>query len=99
MHVPDVKRRKLEPKSKKCILVGYSHRQKGYKCYNPHTKQVRVSRDVEFSESTSWYSLPTPTPEANPILEYEASGPETIWAKEEELGTLHREGEEQDVEI
>ena len=40
MHVSDEKRRKLDPNSEKCILVGYSHEQKGYKSYNPKTKQV-----------------------------------------------------------
>ena len=43
VHVPDEKRRKLDPKSNKCILVGYSYEQKGYKLYNPRTKQVLVS--------------------------------------------------------
>ena len=33
-HVPDEKRRKLDMKSEKCILVGDSQEQKGYKCYN-----------------------------------------------------------------
>ena len=61
VHVADEKQRKLDPKSEKCILVGYSHEQKGYKCYNPQTKQTPVSRDVEFDELASWYSLPTPT--------------------------------------
>ena len=51
VHLPDEKRRKLEPKSEKWVLVGYSYEQKGYKCYNPQTKQVRVSRDVAFDES------------------------------------------------
>ena len=35
VHVHDEKRRKLDPKSEKCILVGYLQEQKGYKCYNP----------------------------------------------------------------
>ena len=35
MYVPKEKRRKLDVKSEKCILVGYSDEQKGYKCYNP----------------------------------------------------------------
>ena len=47
-------RRKLDTKAKKCILVSYSDEQKGYKCYNPQTKQARVSRDVVFDESASW---------------------------------------------
>ena len=48
VHVPKEKRRKLDAKAEKCILVGYSVEQEGYKCYNPRTKQARVSRDVVF---------------------------------------------------
>ena len=40
VHVPKEKRRKLEVKAEKCILVGHSDEQKGYKCYNPQMKQV-----------------------------------------------------------
>ena len=57
MHVPKEKWRKLDAKAEKCILVGYSEEQMGYKCYNPPTKQARVSRDVVFDESASWYLL------------------------------------------
>ena len=53
VHVPKEKRRKLDAKAEKCILVSYSNEQKGYKCYNPRTKQSRVSRDVVFDESAS----------------------------------------------
>ena len=53
VHVPKEKQRKLDAKGEKCILVGYSDEQKGYKCYNPRTKQGRVSRDVVFDESAS----------------------------------------------
>ena len=56
VHIPDKKRQNLDPKSKKCILVGYSLELKGYKCFNPSTRKVRVSRDVVFDESTSWYA-------------------------------------------
>ena len=42
VHVPKEKRRKLDARAEKCILVGYSDKHKGYKCYNPRTKQVRV---------------------------------------------------------
>ena len=41
VRVPKEKRRKLDAKAKKYILVGYSNEQKGYKCYNPRTKQAR----------------------------------------------------------
>ena len=51
VHVPKEKRRKLDAKAEKCILVGYLDEQKGYKCYNPLTKQAHVSRDVVFDDS------------------------------------------------
>ena len=60
-------------KAEKCILVGYSDEQKGYKCYNPRTKQARVSRDVVFDESASWYLPPTPNPDSNPSSDDEVS--------------------------
>mgnify|MGYP000235154520 CR=1 FL=1 len=34
VHLLKEKRRKLEAKSEKCILVGYSDEKKGYKCCN-----------------------------------------------------------------
>ena len=40
MHGLKEKRRKLDAKVEKCILVGYTDDQKGYKCYNPRMKQV-----------------------------------------------------------
>ena len=61
VHIPNEKRQKLDPKSEKCILVGYSLEQKGYKCFNASTRKVRVSRDVVFDESASSYA-PEPTP-------------------------------------
>ena len=66
MHVPKEKRRKLDAKAEKCILVGYLDEQKGYKCYNPRIKQACVSRDVVFDESASWYLPPTPDLNSNP---------------------------------
>ena len=56
VHVLDELRRKLDPKAEKCVFMGYSLQQKGYKCYNLVTRQVRVSRDIVFDELKSWYS-------------------------------------------
>ena len=39
---------KLDPKSLKCIFVGYSHVQKGYRCYCPTLRHYFVSTDVFF---------------------------------------------------
>jgi hypothetical protein len=53
VHVPDEKRSKLNPKVEKCIFIGYSLKQKGYKCFNPSTRKLQVSRDVVFDEMVS----------------------------------------------
>ena len=55
VHVPNQKQQKLDSKSVKCILVGYSSEKNGYKCFDPSTQMVRVTRDVVFEESASWY--------------------------------------------
>ena len=66
MHIPDKKQQKLELELEKCILVEYSLEQKGYKCYNPSTHKVRVSRDVVYEESASWYEPRTTTTSFDP---------------------------------
>lgn len=56
VHVPDELQTKLDPKAEKCVFIGYSLEQKGYKSYNPITHKLRVSRDVIFDEMASWYA-------------------------------------------
>ena len=42
---------KMEPKSKPCIFLGYSPTQNAYKCFEPHTKKLYISRHVLFDEN------------------------------------------------
>ncbi|CAM8990990.1 unnamed protein product [Rhodiola kirilowii] len=53
-HIPDQRRRKLDDKSRRCIFIGYSADTKGYKCYDPNTGELIVSRDVQFAEDEAW---------------------------------------------
>ena len=55
VHVQAPNRDKLEARAVKCIFVGYSTTQKGYKCVDPITKKCIVSRDVRFDETVPYY--------------------------------------------
>jgi hypothetical protein len=50
---------KLDPRVLKCIFVGYSGKQKGYKCWCPAEKRMFISMDVTFRENESFYGDPT----------------------------------------
>jgi hypothetical protein len=58
VHVLDPGRDKLSPRSRKCIFLGYSRTQKGYRCYNLDSCRYFVSADVTFFESTPFFSSP-----------------------------------------
>jgi hypothetical protein len=46
--------KKLENRSRALIFVGYELGSVAYRCYDPHTKCVHISRDVVFDEDASW---------------------------------------------
>jgi hypothetical protein len=50
MHVKDTDRSKLEPKSIKCSLLGYSEYNQGYRLLDIAGKKIYYSRDVVFNE-------------------------------------------------
>ena len=52
---------KLDPKSLKCIFVGYSHVQKRYRCYCPTLRRYFVFIDIAFFETTPFSLLSTVT--------------------------------------
>ncbi|RDY13069.1 hypothetical protein CR513_02055, partial [Mucuna pruriens] len=45
------KRTKLDPKSRKCIFLGYADNVKGYRLWDPTAHKVIVSRNVVFAEN------------------------------------------------
>ena len=50
-HIPDEKRKALQPKSEKCIFAGYSKDVKGYILLQPHSHYIIIIRDVKFYEN------------------------------------------------
>ncbi|KAL6348799.1 hypothetical protein AAG906_033455 [Vitis piasezkii] len=53
-YVPQVKRDKLDKKTKAGIFVGYNSQSKTYRVYMPHVDKIIVSRDVKFMEDDKW---------------------------------------------
>ena len=50
VHNPKYKQNKWNAKALKCVFLGYSTTQKGYKAYHPLTRKYIVSKDVLFEE-------------------------------------------------
>lgn len=51
MHIPDQLRKKLDPKSRKMIFVGYDSDSTNYRLFNPISKKIQISRNVVFNEN------------------------------------------------
>ncbi|KAJ9558569.1 hypothetical protein OSB04_013183, partial [Centaurea solstitialis] len=49
----------LDPKSLKCVFLGYSRLQKGYRCFSPTLNRYIVSRDVTFHENVPFFPVST----------------------------------------
>ena len=54
----DHERKKLQSCSHLCCFLGYGIGQKGYRCYDPIRKRLRVSWHVVFWEHKMFYQLP-----------------------------------------
>jgi hypothetical protein len=59
VHLHKGLRTKLEPRGLRCVFVGYALHQKGYRCYHPPSRQLYVTLDVVFHETTMYYSSQT----------------------------------------
>ena len=57
---------KLSAKAIKCIFLGYSRLQRGYRCYSLDTHRYIVSADVTFFEQSSPFT-PSPPPHPEPL--------------------------------
>ena len=69
VHIPKDERGKLDPKSKKCVLLGYGSVQKGYRVYDRLTRKVFYSRNVKFDErETDGPSVEEENPAQHPLI-------------------------------
>ncbi|RVW60977.1 Retrovirus-related Pol polyprotein from transposon RE2 [Vitis vinifera] len=57
---------KLSTKAMKCLFLGYSRLQKGYRCYSLETHRYFISADVTFFEDSPFFST---TSESLPVSE------------------------------
>ncbi|KAJ9560393.1 hypothetical protein OSB04_005553 [Centaurea solstitialis] len=64
---------KLEPRARLCLFLGYGIEHKGYRCWDPVSKRLRISRNVTFWEHVPYYSLPDT--ESPPIPLFPESAP------------------------
>ena len=51
-HIPKDKRRKWDVKSRKVVFLGYAHNTKGYRCLDPATGKIIITRDLVLDESS-----------------------------------------------
>ncbi|KAJ8632618.1 hypothetical protein MRB53_025954 [Persea americana] len=47
---------KFEKKAVRCVFTGYDTERKGWRCVDPVTGCIHVSRNVVFDEASSWWS-------------------------------------------
>ncbi|MCO5552557.1 hypothetical protein L7F22_006070 [Adiantum nelumboides] len=73
-HIPKDLRNKLEPKSKKCIFLGYGELDKmGYRRWEPELRKGICSNDVHFNEAKS-HAKPKKTNEIKEVV-FKEDGP------------------------
>ncbi|RVW50746.1 Retrovirus-related Pol polyprotein from transposon RE1 [Vitis vinifera] len=59
---------KLSAKAMKCLFLGYSRLQKGYRCYSLETHRYFISADVTFFEDSPFFSTTSDLSSSPPVV-------------------------------
>ncbi|CAL9017645.1 unnamed protein product [Prunus brigantina] len=86
VHVYSHQRSKLDPCALRCVFIGYSSTQKGYKCYHPPTQKVHVTLDMTFHEEVPYYVSPSSPIQGERGSELESLGLENDVFEDAALG-------------
>ena len=81
---------KLSAKATKCIFLGYSRLQKGYRSYSPQTHRYRLSANVTFFEDSPFFSSFESLPVTEVLLLPIISSPRFVDVSSRPLQVYHR---------
>ena len=56
VHLPRRVKHKLEPRTIKCVFLGYGVTQKGYRCFDPVQNKMYTTMDCDFFENSYFFS-------------------------------------------
>ena len=75
---PPAHKLKFDSRATPCVFLGYPFNMKGYKVLNLHTREISVSRDVVFHESTFPFSTSSHSLSGSPSLSFPLSSSSTL---------------------
>ncbi len=94
VHIPDEKRRKLDPKSLECIFLGYAEHRRAFRALHRPTNRIFESRDVRFDEGLG----AAPNRVELEVEIHEKMPEEVVESEEERMEEMVEKSEEEEVE-
>jgi hypothetical protein len=67
--IADEDRSKFDKKVVRCIFIRYAEQKKGWRCCDPNTNKIYVSRNVVFDEASSWWANKVALPDTHELQE------------------------------